>query len=159
MATTEEQWASAFSLLQQFERQLIEPSNFSWKYLTENTGVSKATLWRNSEFESEFQRVRAIVKAYSAGEVAFDQELSIKASLERDKDRQIETLKAKVDELNRQLSRERERLVYASLIARRRNLDPADFMDNSPFRPVSRAKETVTPITKGAKTGGRKPRV
>lgn len=28
MATTEEQWARAFSLLQQFERQRIEPSSF-----------------------------------------------------------------------------------------------------------------------------------
>lgn len=146
MATTQAQWDKAFTLLQKFERQLIEPSVFCWKYITDQTGVSKATLWRNKEFESEFQRVKALVKAYDFGEKKFDQEKSIKAAKERNKDRQIEELKARVEDLNQQLSRERERLIYASLIARQKNIDPADFMENSPLNRKIGGREKVTPI-------------
>lgn len=119
---------------------------FCWKYITEQAGVSKATLWRNKEFESEFQRVKEIVKDYAISGKKFDQEKTIKAAKERDKDRQIEELKAKLDELNRQLSRERERLVYASLIARRKNIDPAEFMDDSPLNRKVGGRAKVMPI-------------
>lgn len=146
MATTQEQWNKAFELLHKFERQLLEPSLFCWKYITEQAGVSKATLWRNKEFESEFQRVKEIVKDYAISGKKFDQEKTIKAAKERDKDRQIEELKAKLDELNRQLSRERERLVYASLIARRKNIDPAEFMDDSPLNRKVGGRAKVMPI-------------
>lgn len=148
MATTQEQWDKAFGLLHKFERQLIEPAMFCWKYITEQAGVSKATLWRNKEFESEFQRVKELVKAYAAGEKQFDQEKSIKAAKERDKDRQIEELKTKVDELNKQLSRERERLIYASLIARRKNIDPSEFIVDSPLNRKVGGEGKVMPIVK-----------
>lgn len=148
MATTQEQWDKAFGLLQKFERQLIEPAMFCWKYIIEQAGVSKATLWRNKEFESEFQRVKELVKAYAAGEKQFDQEKSIKAAKERDKDKQIEELKAKVDELSKQLSRERERLIYASLIARRKNIDPSEFIEDSPLTRKVGGVGKVMPIAK-----------
>lgn len=145
MATTQEQWDDAFALLSKFERQLIQPSNFSWKYITDKIGVSKATLWRNKNFESEFQRVKELVKAYALGEKHFDQVKSVSAAKERDKDRQIEELKAKVDDLSKQLSRERERLVFASLVARRKNIDPAEFLENSPLhRKVGKEEKTIS---------------
>lgn len=152
MATTQEQWDKVFALLHKFERQLIEPAMFCWKYITEQIGVSKATLWRNKEFRSEFQRVKELVKAYAAGEKKFDQEKSIKAAKERDKDRQIEELKAKVDELNKQLSRERERLIYASLIARRKNIDPSEFIVDSPLNRKVGGVGKVMPIVKNKKS-------
>jgi multidrug efflux pump subunit AcrA (membrane-fusion protein) len=133
MATRAEQWDQAFALLDKFERQLIEPSAYRWAYITAQTGVSKPTLWRNQEFEREYQRVKILVKAYALGEKQFDQVQSIKAAREREKDQQIEDLKAAVIALNEQLSRERERLVYAALIARRRNIDPEDFLERCPL--------------------------
>lgn len=134
MSTTQEQWRQAFVLLNQFERQLIEPEQFCWTYFTTQVGVSKATLWRNRAFEQEFQRVRSLVKAYAQGKQVFDQATSIQAAKERDKDRQIETLKAQVAQLTLQLARERERLVYAALVARRKNIDPAEFIEQCPLR-------------------------
>ncbi len=120
-------------LLNHFERQMIEPTEFCWTYFTSQLGVSRVTLWRNKAFEQEFQRVKDLVKAYTQGKRTFDQISSLKAAKERDKDQQIESLKAQVATLNQQLSRERERLVYAAMIARRKNIDPADFIDNSPL--------------------------
>jgi|GEM_PF-1435745 len=151
MATTQEQWDKAFSVLHKFERQLIEPAMFCWKYITEQAGVSKVTLWRNKVFQSEFQRVKELMKAYAASEIKFDQEKSIKAAKERDKDRQIEELKAKVDELNKQLSRERERLIYASVIARRKNIDPSEFIVGSPLNRKVKSVGKVMPIVKNKK--------
>lgn len=151
VTTSTEQWDKAFSVLQQFERQLIDPSNFGWKYITENSGVSKPTLWRNKEFEKEFQRIKGIIKGYSRGEKKFDQETSLKAARDRDRDQQIEVLKAQVQELKRQLNRERERLIYASMIARRKNIDPSEFLDDSPVfrKPVKVGTVVKLPSTKG----------
>ena len=36
--------------------------------------------------------------------------------------------------MTNQLDRERERLAYASIIARRKNIDPNDFLEDSPLR-------------------------
>ncbi|MCY1286383.1 hypothetical protein D9M69_336980 [compost metagenome] len=139
-----EQWDKAFSILQQFERQLIPPSFFGWKFITEKCGVSKPTLWRNKEFEKEFQRIKEVVKSYVRGEKHFDQEISLKAARDRDRDHQIEMLKAQVEELTRQLNRERERVLYASMIARRKNIDPAEFLDESPvFRKPAKGGSVV----------------
>ncbi len=144
MTISTEQWDKAFSILQQFERQLIDPSCFGWKFITEKSGVSKPTLWRNKEFEKEFQRIKEVVKSYTRGEKQFDQEVSLKAARDRDKDHQIDVLKAQVQELTRQLNRERERLIYASMIARRKNIDPAEFLDESPvFRKPAKGGSVV----------------
>lgn len=144
MTIPAEQWDKAFSILQQFERQLIDPSCFGWKFITETSGVSKPTLWRNKEFEKEFQRIKEVVKSYARGEKQFDQEVSLKAAKDRDRDHQIDVLKAQVQELTRQLNRERERLIYASMIARRKNIDPAEFLDESPvFRKPAKGGSVV----------------
>lgn len=151
VTTSTEQWGKAFSVLQQFERQLIDPSNFGWKYITDKSGVSKPTLWRNKEFEKEFQRIKEVVKSYARGEKQFDQETSLKAARDRDRDHQIEVLKAQVQELTKQLNRERERLIYASMIARRKNIDPSEFLDESPvFRKPAKSGSVVKlPSKKG----------
>ena len=147
MTTSTEQWGKAFSVLQQFERQLIDPSDFGWKYITDKSGVSKPTLWRNKEFEKEFQRIKGIVKSYARGEKQF---VSLKAARDRDRDHQIEMLKAQVQELTKQLNRERERLIYASMIARRKNIDPAEFLDDSPvFRKPAKGGSVIKLPSKG----------
>tara|TARA_B100001059_G_C17809087_1_gene571103 strand:+ start:1590 stop:1892 length:303 start_codon:yes stop_codon:yes gene_type:complete len=78
VTTSTEQWDKAFSVLQQFERQLIDPSNFGWKYITDKSGVSKPTLWRNKEFEKEFQRIKDVVKSYARGEKSSIKKLHLK---------------------------------------------------------------------------------
>ncbi|POP84660.1 hypothetical protein CXB34_20765 [Pseudomonas amygdali pv. morsprunorum] len=65
MTTKADQWTQAFALLQRFERQIVMPNLFSWKYITDQCGISKATLWRNKQFEAEYQRIKAIVNSYT----------------------------------------------------------------------------------------------
>lgn len=135
MTTNKDAWDKVFMLLQKFERQLIDPSLFGWKYITSSCGVSKATLWRNSAFRSEFQRVKDLVRTYRLGHKSYDTVASIKSSHAREKDDQISSLKAEVELLAKQLARERERLIYAVVIARRRNIDPREFMEDVPLTP------------------------
>ncbi|MDT4884948.1 hypothetical protein FQZ97_1211310 [compost metagenome] len=101
-------------------------------------------MWRNKEFEKEFQRIKEVVKSYARGEKHFDQEISLKAAKDREREHQIEALKAQVEELTKQLNRERERVLYASMIARRKNIDPAEFLDESPvFRKPTKGGAVV----------------
>lgn len=140
MTTSSKQWETAFSALQQFERQLVPPKLFKWNYFTENSGISRATLWRNKDFVREYQRVKDLIKSYALGTERFDQLASLKTARDRDRDQQIERLKAQVEELTKQLNRERERVLYASMIARRKNIDPAEFLEETPlFRKVTKA--------------------
>ena len=129
MATTKEEFESAFKILSQFERQLIPADEFGWEYITSQVKPSKPTLWRNRDFRDEFNRVKKLVKAYKDGKAVYD----LKVSKESAKDAEINKLKRKVEELENQLSRERERLAYAAVVARRENIDPIKFEENSPL--------------------------
>lgn len=134
MATTQAQWDKAFDILSRFERRLIEPEHFSWDYFLERLEPSKATLWRNKEFRSEFERIKKLVKDYRNKDIDY----SLERSLESKKDSRIKELERQVQELTDQLDRERERLAYASMVARRKNIDPETFIESSPLR---KAKE------------------
>ena len=129
MATSQEDFEKAFGILSQFERQLISEDEFCWEYITERVVPSKPTLWRNTEFRDEFDRVKRLVKAYKEGKAVYDLEES-KESL---KDAEIKKLKEKVNVLEGQLARERERLAYAAVVARRENIDPLMFEQSSPL--------------------------
>lgn len=129
MATTKEEFESAFKILSQFERQLIPAEEFGWEYITSRVKPSKPTLWRNQDFRDEFNRVKLLVKAYKGGKVIYD----LNVSKESVKDAEISKLKRKVEELESQLSRERERLAYAAVVARRENIDPIKFEEDSPL--------------------------
>ena len=101
---------------------------------------SKPTLWRNRDFRDEFNRVKKLVKAYKDGKAVYD----LKVSKESAKDAEINKLKRKVEELENQLSRERERLAYAAVVARRENIDPIKFEENSPLLgAIGRKKKRV----------------
>ena len=133
MTISRKQWDVAFSIILKFERQLVSPELFSWDYFIKESGISKPTLWRNKDFVNEFQRVKNLTKNYVNGDENFDQVVSLKAARDRERDEQIERLKAQVKELSKQLSRERERVLYASVIARRKNIDPVEFLEDTPL--------------------------
>lgn len=136
MATTKEQWDQAFSLLSMFERQLIAPKEFKWQYFIDQVGASKATLWRNDKFRDEFERIQALVRQYKNTEIGY----SIERSQDSRKDQEIATLKERIKELEAERDRERERLAYAAMIARRHNIDPNEFTDRSPLLKANRLK-------------------
>ena len=71
MATTKEQWKTAFDLLSKFERGLISPEEFKWQYFIDNVGASKPTLWRNEEFNLEFQRTQKLIKQYKTKNIEY----------------------------------------------------------------------------------------
>lgn len=129
MATKKEDFEVAFKILSQFERQLIPAEEFGWEYITSRVKPSKPTLWRNIEFRDEFNRVKKLVRAYKEGKAMYD----LTSSKESNKDAEIAKLKRRVEELKDKLSKERERLSYASMIARRHNIDPIKFMEDSPL--------------------------
>lgn len=129
MTTTKEQFESAFKILSHFERQVIPAAEFSWGYITSRVKPSKTTLWRNREFRDEFERVKKLVRAYKYGKADYD----LNTSKESAKDLQIRQLKRKVQDLESLLSRERERLAYAAVVARRENIDPIKFDQDCPL--------------------------
>lgn len=129
MATKKEDFEAAFSILSQFERQVIPSKEFGWEYITSRVKPSKPTLWRNLEFRDEFNRVQKLIRAYREGKAEYDLEAS-KISV---KDAEIEKLKKQINHLQEQLSAERERLSYAAVVARRQNIDPILFELQSPL--------------------------
>lgn len=129
MATSKEDFDQAFKILSQFERQLIQPEEFGWDYITDRVKPSKPTLWRNTDFRFEFERIKKLVKAYRSGKKRYD----LNESKESVKDIEIKKLKIKVANLESQLNRERERLAYAAVVARRNNIDPMKFERESPL--------------------------
>jgi len=142
MATTKEQWEAAFNLLSQFERGLISPEEFNWQYFIDTVKASKPTLWRNEEFKFEFQRIQKLVKQYKTKNI----EYSLERSKESLKDQEIEKLKDRVKELEDERDRERERLAYASMVARRNNVDPEQFNEQSPLIKANKKKVTKNVI-------------
>ncbi len=129
MAITKEEFEAAFKILSQFERQLLPAEEFGWDFITSRVKPSKPTLWRNLEFRDEFNRVKKLVRTYKDGNAVYDHNVSKEST----KDVEIEKLKRKVQELESQLSRERERLAYAAVVARRENIDPVKFEEKSPL--------------------------
>jgi hypothetical protein len=129
MAVSKEELNKAFSILSGFERQKIPSEEFGWSYITQRVQASKTTLWRNSDFRFEFDRVKKLVKEYKDGKLMYDLEVS----RESVKDSEINKLKRRVEVLESLLNRERERLAYASVVARRQNIDPMKFEEESPL--------------------------
>jgi len=143
MAVSKENWNQAFQLLSQFERKVIEPSLFKWKYFEEVLGVSKPTLWRNKGFRSEHTRVGKLVKKYKNKKTDYDIEQS-KLSI---KDQQIADLKARIAVLEQQLDHERERLAYAAIVARQADIDPDRFIEQSPLlKAKAKSKERASKV-------------
>jgi len=136
MSTSKDQWKIAFDLLSKFERRLISPAEFKWQYFIDNVGASKPTLWRNKDFKIEFKRVQKLVKQYKTKNIEYSLERS-KMSI---KDQEIEKLKAKIEELKKERDRERERLAYAAMVARRHNIDPEQFNEKSPLLKANEKK-------------------
>lgn len=151
MTTSKEQFEKAFSILSQFERQLIEASEFSWSYFTSRVTASKATLWRNVEFRFEFNRVAELVKGYKSGLAAY----SLEKSKDSVKDVKIKRLEEEISGLKSELSRERERLAYAAMVARRNNIDPIMFIDESPMISARKSNKDKISSSKNAKRSKR----
>ena len=137
MAVSKAQWNLAFELLGRFERQLIGPELFKWDYFIEQVSCSKPTLWRNKLFKEEFQRVQRLVREYKGKNI----EYSIERSKMSQKDQEIQKLKDRIKVLEDERDRERERLVYASMVARRRNIDPEEFTERSPLRKANEKRK------------------
>lgn len=129
MAIKQEELDKAHEILRQFERKDIDHSEFCWKYITDRVNASKTSLWRNTDFKEEFERIKMLMKAYAKKQKSFNHE-TIKKSHDEAK---IARLEREVIELKAQLHRERERLAYAQMIARQNGLDPLEFMESSPL--------------------------
>lgn len=129
MAMTQKQIDLALTILRRFETKDLPYSDFGWKYLTDAVGVNRTTLYRNDHINERYVVVKKLVAKYKKVARGFNQEIIDKTELEI----RVEKLQAEIDDLKGQLARERERLAYAQLVARKKNIDPTEFMERTPL--------------------------
>lgn len=129
MAMTRKQIDLALTILRRFETKDLPYSEFGWKYIADAVGVNRTTLYRNDDINERYAVVKKLVSKYKKVARGFDQEIINKTELEI----RVEKLQGEIDDLKRQLARERERLAYAQVVARKKDIDPLDFIDNTPL--------------------------
>jgi hypothetical protein len=149
MSIKKEELEKAYQILRAFERREIPPEHYSWNYILERVKASRATLWRNKEFKATFDRIKKVTKEYANKNKDFSHAL-IKQSHEESEKAQ---LKARIKELEAQLNRERERLVYAQMVARQHNIEPTLFMDKAPLNIGLITESRSKPSSKITKIG------
>lgn len=129
MAMSKKQKNLALTILRRFKTKDLLPKDFGWNYIANEVGVNRTTLYRNEEIRETFALVKKIVAKHKKEARGLNQERIEKGELEH----MIDTLKEKVTDLEKQLARERERLTYATLVARKRDIDPLEFLDKTPL--------------------------
>jgi len=129
MAMSKKQKDLALTILRRFKTKDLLPKDFGWNYIANEVGVNRTTLYRNEEIRETFALVKKIVAKHKKEARGLNQERIEKGELEH----MIDTLKEKVTDLEKQLARERERLTYATLVARKRDIDPLEFLDKTPL--------------------------
>lgn len=134
MTVKEPEIQKVFEILNKFERQVIDPSEFGWEYLVQSSGISKSTLWRYKSGTG----VRTIYNRYIEVKEHLKQarKYGNLYSLEKSKrlkdDQKILKLEKENEDLRKENDRLREQLTYAASVARRKNLNPTEFF-KSPF--------------------------
>ncbi len=126
---SKEQKDLALTILRRFKTKDLLPKDFGWNYIANEVSVNRTTLYRNEEIRENFALVKKIVAKHKKEARGLNQERIEKGELEH----KIDILKEKVSSLEKQLARERERLTYATLAARKKGIDPLDFLDKTPL--------------------------
>lgn len=129
MSMSKEQIELAKTILRRFKNKDLPPNQFSWNYIASEVGVNRTTLYRHQDIKEDYALTKKLVAKHKKMERGLNIERIHKGELEH----QIDTLKQKNVTLEQQLARERERLAYATLVARKNNIDPFEFLDNSPL--------------------------
>ena len=126
---SKEQIELAKTILRRFKNKDLPPNQFSWNYIASEVGVNRTTLYRHQDIKEDYALTKKLVAKHKKMERGLNIERIHKGELEY----QIDTLKQKIVTLEQQLARERERLAYATLVARKNDIDPFEFLDNSPL--------------------------
>ncbi len=132
MAMTEEQKDKAREILRRFKTNDLPPDNFTWDYIAEQVGVNRTTLYRNEDIKELYAQVKVINKKHKAKARGLVHE----HIAEGEKEREIEKLKDKIEQLEAKLARERERIMYATHVAQNSDIDPLAFWDSHPLSPT-----------------------
>ncbi|MDQ2077472.1 hypothetical protein [Marinimicrobium sp. ABcell2] len=129
MAMRKDQKEFALTILRRFKTKDLPPKDFGWNYIANEVGVNRTTLYRNDSIRETYALVRTIVSKHKKEARGLNQERIEKGELEH----KIDTLNETINDLEKQLNRERERLVYATLVARKKDIDPLEFLDKTPL--------------------------
>lgn len=129
MAMSQEQIELAKTILRRFKNKDLPPDQFSWSFIASEVGVNRTTLYRHQDIKEDYALAKKLVAKHKKMERGLNSERIRKGELEH----QIDTLKKTINDLQSQLDRERERLAYATLIARQKGIDPTAFIDESPL--------------------------
>lgn len=129
MAMSLEQIELAKTILRRFKNKDLPPDKFSWDFIASEVGVNRTTLYRHQDIKEDYALAKKLVAKHKKMERGLNSERIRKGELEH----QIDTLKKTIETLEEQLARERERLAYAALVARRKGIDPLEFIDGSPL--------------------------
>lgn len=129
MAMSKEQLELAKTILRRFKNKDLPPDQFSWDYIASEVGAHRTTLYRHEDIKEDYALAKKLVAKHKKMERGLNSERIHKGELEH----QIDTLKKAIADLENQLARERERLAYASLVARQKGIDPVAFLDESPL--------------------------
>lgn len=129
MAMSKKQIELARTILRRFKNKDIPPENFGWNFIASEVGVNRTTLYRHQDIREDYALAKRLVAKHKKMERGLNIERIHKGELEH----QIDTLKQKIASLEQQLARERERLAYATLVARKNDIDPFEFLDGSPL--------------------------
>lgn len=129
MALSKNQWELGYDILSKFERKLLDPQLFKWKYFEEQIGCNRTTLHRNEEFKAAYDEVAKLIGKYKDKGADYSLQSATVNKLEA----QIKKLKKEIQELEDERDQAREALAYAAMVARRRNIDPEEFTEGSPL--------------------------
>ena len=106
--------------MDQFERQIIPPSEFCWKYFEDLVDKNRSTLWRDMEIRKRYNNLKSFLHTIGA---ASDTLTPLQKKRATDQQR-IRKLEARVCELQSMLETAQERQLEMQAVLMDRGIDP-----------------------------------
>lgn len=103
-----------------FERQIISPSEFNWKYFEHLTGKNRSTLWRDMDIRKRYKTLKPFIDTIGTSSGTLTP-LQKKRATDQQRIRKLET---RVVELEDMHETAQERLVEMQAVLMDRGIDP-----------------------------------
>lgn len=104
-----------------FERKVIPPDEFTWRYFETLSGKNRSTLWRDPTVRARHQEVKAVLDTAEAGPASPTPLRAKRANAQQ----RIRHLESQITNLRGQLEVAQARLVEMQAVLVDRGIDPA----------------------------------